>query len=62
MYYISNIKQLGETKCISYCNMYINSLRMGCKYRDQETINNLCPHILKNVNIKNINVPYNFNI
>ena len=62
MYYISNIKQLGETKCILYCNMYINFLRMGCKYRDQETINNLCPDILKNISIKNINVPYNFNI
>ncbi len=60
MYYISNIKQLGETKCIIYCNMYINFLRMGCKYRNQETINKLCPVFIKDKCVNNIHVPYHF--
>lgn len=62
MYYISNVKYLGKIKCILYCNMYINFLRIGCKYKDQELINSLCPEIVNNLNINKIHVPYNFTI
>ena len=62
MYYIKNVKTLGETKCILYCNMYINFLRMGCIYYNQETINKLCPEIVNNLDVKNIHVPYDFKI
>lgn len=60
MYYISNIKHLGKSRCIVYCNMYINFLRMGCVYKNQEIINSLCPKTVNDVNT--IHVPYNFTI
>lgn len=49
MYYISNVKELGEDKCIVYCNMYINYLHIGCTYKDHSKIIRLCPENVKNV-------------
>lgn len=49
MYYISNVKKLGEKKCIIYTNMYINFLKFGCIYKDMDIINKLCPVIVKDI-------------
>lgn len=43
-----------------YSNMYINFLRMGCKYKDQELINSLCPEFIRDKCVNNIHVPYHF--
>jgi hypothetical protein len=45
MYYIYNLENLGKTKIITYSNMFINNLMFGCKYKNQEYINNLAPII-----------------
>lgn len=55
MYYISNVGHLGDKICISYSNMYINFLILGCVYKDQDKINKLCPKFVKN--IKSVIVP-----
>ncbi len=47
MYYIENLKKLGEQKTLVYSNMYINYLQLGCKYSCQEDVNILCPFYLK---------------
>lgn len=60
MYYIKNIKTLGKNKCIVYSNMYINFLRIGCKYKNQDIINNLCPEFIKYKCVNDIHVPLNF--
>ncbi len=60
MYYSFNVKTLGENKCMVYSNMYINFLRMGCKYKDQELINSLCPEFIRDKCVNNIHVPYHF--
>jgi|SaaInlV_125m_DNA_1040241.scaffolds.fasta_scaffold00061_43 hypothetical protein len=60
MYYLKNVKTLGENKCMVYSNMYINFLTMGCKYKNQEIINNLCPEFIRDNCVNNINVPYYF--
>jgi hypothetical protein len=46
---------LGETKIITYCNKFINNLRLGCTYTDQEEVNKLAP-IIDDVVV----VPQNF--
>ena len=43
-----------------YCNMYINNLLLGCLYKNQGVINNLCPEHLKNTDVNNIIVPEYF--
>ena len=45
MYYIYNLENLGKTKIITYSNMFINNLMFGCKYANQEHVNNLAPII-----------------
>jgi len=45
MYYIYNLENLGKTKIITYSNMFINNLMFGCKYKNQEEVNNLAPII-----------------
>ncbi len=45
MYYIYNLKTLGETKIITYSNIFINNLMYGCKYANQEEVNKLAPNI-----------------
>lgn len=45
MYYIYNLENLGKTKIITYSNMFINNLMFGCKYKNQEYVNNLAPNI-----------------
>lgn len=55
MYYTYNLEILGKTKIITYSNMFINNLMFGCKYKNQEEVNNLVP------NIEDISViPQNF--
>ncbi len=58
MYYIFNINYLDDKICISYSNMYINSLMFGCVYNVQDKINELCPKFLRN--IKTVIVPDSF--
>jgi hypothetical protein len=53
MYYAANLEFLGETKIITYCNKFINNLRLGCIYTDQEEVNKLAPII-------DVVVPQNF--
>jgi hypothetical protein len=57
MYYAANLEFLGETKIITYCNKFINNLRLGCTYTDQEEVNKLAP-IIDDVNV--VVVPQNF--
>jgi len=45
MYYIYNIKSLGENKIITYCNKFINNRIFGCKYSNQEEVNKLAPNV-----------------
>jgi hypothetical protein len=45
MYYIYNIKRLGENKIITYCNKFINDRIFGCKYSNQEEVNKLAPNV-----------------
>jgi hypothetical protein len=45
MYYIYNIKRLGENKIITYCNKFINNRIFGCKYSNQEEVNKLAPNV-----------------
>jgi hypothetical protein len=32
MYYLENYKKLGEQRSITYGNMYINNIQLGCDY------------------------------
>lgn len=45
MYYKYNLENLGETKIITYSNIFINNLMFGCKYANQEDVNILAPNI-----------------
>ena len=45
LYYTYNLEFLGETKIITYSNMFINNLMFGCKYSNQEYVNKLAPNI-----------------
>ena len=45
MYYLANLKILGEIKIISYSNKFINNHMLGCKYIDQQEVNSLAPKI-----------------
>tara|TARA_B100000085_G_C18490197_1_gene490968 strand:+ start:362 stop:556 length:195 start_codon:yes stop_codon:yes gene_type:complete len=47
MYYKENVLKLGEEKAVVYANKYINWLQLGCRYTDQQDVNKLCPHYLK---------------
>jgi len=49
MYYNYNVNNLGEQTTVVYANKYINWLHLGCKYIDQEKVNDLCPSLVKNV-------------
>jgi|APGre2960657423_1045063.scaffolds.fasta_scaffold04483_6 hypothetical protein len=48
MYYIANLKILGEIKIIAYSNKFINNYMLGCKYTDQVEVNKLAPKIDEN--------------
>ena len=56
IYYSENLHCLGETKAIVYSNKYINYLKFGTKYIDQDHVNKLCPEYIKNIE----NVPIFF--
>lgn len=51
MYYNYNLDILGEKTAMVYANKYINWLHLGCKYPDQEKINNLCPPFIKDIKV-----------
>lgn len=53
---MENVDKLGEEKTLVYSNMYINYLQLGCKYKYQDEVNNLCPLFLK----KNFEIPEYF--
>lgn len=49
MYYKENVSKLGEEKAVVYANMYINNLHLGCKYKNQQEVDKLCPEVVKGI-------------
>jgi len=51
MYYNYNVESLGEQTAVVYANKYINWLHLGCKYKDQDRVNQLCPYFARNIKV-----------